>query len=136
MQIRNKCDWEHQEACFVTLLKLLGHIVETPTEPKFRRLKLTNATLKAKVFDVPGAQDFLRTAGFVEEGEFLVVPLGSQAQASVAAALKLLHHHADEAKMDQMRRERDAKIARAKEEENKVTKWNLTSHMTGEEVED
>eukprot|EP00438_Fugacium_kawagutii_P017810 Skav213075 [mRNA] locus=scaffold3042:14551:16130:+ [translate_table: standard] len=47
------------------------------SEAKFRHLKMSNAALKTKValgtkvFDVPGALDFLRAAGFQEDGEAL-----------------------------------------------------------------
>lgn len=117
-------DWPKQETCYVTLLKLLKNIVEHPAEAKFRHLKMQNAALKAKVFDLPGALDFLRSVGFqeVENGEALECSAPAD---QVKAARDRLEKHADDAKMNELRRERDAKIA---EEKAKAKKDPFTCH--------
>lgn len=122
-----KADWETQETCFVTLLKILQNIKNSPTEAKFRRLKLSNAALKSKVFDVLGAQDFLIAAGFVEAGEFLELADGEEANAVIIEALAVLQKQADDANMDQLRKERDERIAKQKEEDAK-DKHRLKGH--------
>ncbi|CAK9083334.1 unnamed protein product [Durusdinium trenchii] len=109
------------ETCYVTLLKLLNNIVEHPSEAKFRHLKTSNAALKAKVFDVPGAKDFLVACGFVEDGDGLDCPSG----VDVTPVRDRLKKHADDAKMNELRRERDAKIA---EEKAKSKKDPFTCH--------
>lgn len=47
-----------------TLLKVLGNIVEQPEEQKFRKLKLANKTIRAKIVDLQGGVEFLRSMGF------------------------------------------------------------------------
>lgn len=132
-----ECEWTTQETCYVTLLKVLRNVMASPAEPKFRRLNTSNAVLRTKVFDVPGAAEFLRAAGFIEDaGGFVVLPQTSEAQAQVAAASAALQRQADEAQMDELRRERDQRIASAKAEEQKVNRLKLASHMTGEEAEE
>ena len=59
------------------LLKLLHNPVESPDEPKFRKVKLANKRIAA-VLGNPGAREVLLAAGFVPdaEGAFLVLPPG------------------------------------------------------------
>ena len=116
-------EWPKQETCYVTLLKLLKNIVDHPTEAKFRHLNTQNAALKAKVFDIPGALDFLKAVGFQEvAGEALEC---SAAAEQLKTARDRLEKHADDAKMNELRRERDAKIA---EEKAKAKKDPFTCH--------
>eukprot|EP00933_Yihiella_yeosuensis_P058069 TRINITY_DN5828_c1_g1_i1.p1 TRINITY_DN5828_c1_g1~~TRINITY_DN5828_c1_g1_i1.p1 ORF type:complete len:201 (+),score=53.94 TRINITY_DN5828_c1_g1_i1:94-696(+) len=131
-----KCEWTKQETCYVTLLKLLNNIVEHPAEEKFRHLKTTNATLRSKVFDIPGATDFLESIGFRHQEDQLVLP-SDISTVSIRAAKDQLQHFADEANMDELRRQRDERIAAAKAEEAKHNKFeghhaHLT-HLTPEE---
>lgn len=53
-----------------TLQKLIGNIVASPHEEKFRRVKKTNPTIQQKLF--PQCLDILRGVGFQDSGEFLV----------------------------------------------------------------
>merc|ERR1712194_282021 len=99
----NEQDWSKQELCFSCLLMLLHNIVASPTEPKFRQLKLSNAELRGKMGDVPGALDFLRAAGFVEQEDCMVLPAGVVIQ----DALAFLKKEADEAHTNELRRQRD-----------------------------
>ena len=59
------------------LLKLLHNPVESPDEPKFRKVKLANKRIAA-VLGNPGAREVLLAAGFAPdaEGAFLVLPPG------------------------------------------------------------
>ena len=61
------CSAEHNRACFAALSTLCLNIVANPTEPKFRRLKLSNPALTARVFSVPGGRAVLAALGFLEE---------------------------------------------------------------------
>ena len=69
-----------------TLSKILANIVGAPDEPKFRRLKTTNARI-AKLLDARGARQLLVGSGFVEEADALALPEGAAiepVQASLA----------------------------------------------------
>lgn len=50
------------------LLKLFKNIQNHPAEIKFRKIKSTNATLKAKLFALTGMETFLTNLGFVFDG--------------------------------------------------------------------
>jgi len=82
------------EQAHSTLQKLLGNIVANPTEGKFRKLRTTNAKISALLATL-GVRAVLVGAGFVEEGEFLVLP-ESAAVDGVQAALDALAAHAAE----------------------------------------
>lgn len=61
--------------------KLLYNAAVAPKEDKFRRVRLTNAKVKAAVVDAHGGVEALRALGWVEDaeapaGEALVVPPG------------------------------------------------------------
>ena len=47
------------EAAIVLLLKVLGNIIATPDEPKFRKLKKTNKQVEAKILPCRGALQML-----------------------------------------------------------------------------
>ncbi|KAJ1447075.1 WD40-repeat-containing domain protein [Pelagophyceae sp. CCMP2097] len=78
-------------ACRKLLLKALGNLAADPTNDKFRRLRLTNPTIKAKIVDAPGAVETLVAAGFEPDGDFLVVndsdaaAVAARARGAVAA---------------------------------------------------
>lgn len=52
-----------------TLAKILGNLVKDPTNEKYRKLRLSNAVVKAKIVDVPFALGVLEAVGFVAEGD-------------------------------------------------------------------
>lgn len=56
-----------------TLSKILSNIVNSPAEPKYRKLRTTNEKIK-RLLSASGARQLLVGSGFVEEGEFLVLP--------------------------------------------------------------
>eukprot|EP00747_Dinoflagellata_sp_TGD_P067153 gnl/TRDRNA2_/TRDRNA2_155138_c0_seq1.p1 gnl/TRDRNA2_/TRDRNA2_155138_c0~~gnl/TRDRNA2_/TRDRNA2_155138_c0_seq1.p1 ORF type:complete len:560 (+),score=118.43 gnl/TRDRNA2_/TRDRNA2_155138_c0_seq1:107-1681(+) len=69
--------WDVQEPFFATGLKVLNNVLQNPGEPKFRQLKRTNATLKAKLLDVGGGagSELVQLAGFeATSDEFLALP--------------------------------------------------------------
>lgn len=69
------------EVCCQTLVKVLGNVLSSPGEPKFRRLSRGNKALAAKVFAVPGAEELLVASGWRAEA--------GAPDASVDAALEL-----------------------------------------------
>lgn len=80
------------------LLRVLGNIAVNPGEPKFRRLRMSNAKVQAAVVDTSGGLELLRGVGFdleFEAGEgqeegFLVLPQDCPVQ-HVQQAVKVLH---------------------------------------------
>ena len=113
--------WEQQEGCYGLLLKLLENA--TKPDPKFRTVKKDNAKLREKVFDVPGAEAVLLSAGFEAEGdEALVLRNGDEAAVAqqVNSVLAQLKEHANTCNVEQIRRVRDEKIAREKEADAKL----------------
>lgn len=66
-------DDERPKTAWATLLKMLGNVVNSPTEQKFRRIRLTNPAIQKKVTSLPGALQFLELVGFEKDagGEVL-----------------------------------------------------------------
>lgn len=56
--------------------KLVQNVARNPGEEKFRRIRLTNAKIKAVIADVPGAVELLKEMGWEEEEDSLVLPAG------------------------------------------------------------
>ena len=50
------------------LLKVFGNILADPVNPKYRTLKVDNATIKTKILACPGGRELLIAAGFQAEG--------------------------------------------------------------------
>ena len=61
------------ESTHETLSKILANILGSPAEAKYRKLRTTNEKIKA-LLSARGATQLLIGSGFVEEGEFLVLP--------------------------------------------------------------
>uniref|UniRef100_A0A7S3U5Z9 PUB domain-containing protein n=1 Tax=Strombidinopsis acuminata TaxID=141414 RepID=A0A7S3U5Z9_9SPIT len=127
-------EWEKQEMCYVTLMKVLEHIIQAPAEQKFRHLRTSNAALRAKLLDVPGTRDFLSAVGFVEEQEGEILAFNPPSCEGLKAALEVLRRHTEEEKMNELRRERDVRIAAAKAEEHKLRPLH-EAHLTKERRE-
>ena len=73
------------EDVHTTLSKILANIVGAPEDPKFRRLKTTNARI-GKLLEARGARQLLVGSGFVEETDALALPEGADV-APVRASL-------------------------------------------------
>lgn len=59
------------------LERIVSNILAHPNEEKYRKLRMTNAALKAKVFDLPFGMDCVKALGFeerIEEGYLVLVP--------------------------------------------------------------
>ena len=61
------------ESTHETLVKVISNIINSPAEPKYRKLRTTNDKIKA-LLSAPGARQLLVGSGFAEDGDFLVVP--------------------------------------------------------------
>jgi len=77
-----------------TLKKILGNIVANPAEPKFRKLRTTNAKIGA-LLATTGVRAVIIGSGFAEQGEFLVLPDEASAE-GCEAALAALQAQADD----------------------------------------
>ncbi|CAN0875353.1 UBX domain-containing protein 1 [Linum grandiflorum] len=61
---------------FQTLLTYIGNVAKTPSEEKFRKIRLSNQTFQDRVGCLEGGIQFLELCGFekIEGGEFLFLP--------------------------------------------------------------
>lgn len=130
LEALHQVPWEKKEPAVATLLKILQNTAKDPSNPKFRRLKTTNAVLQAKVFAVPGCAELLMASGFEVDGDDLVLPDG----VDVSWVVEELGGFGNKELLDQRRAERDAKIEAAKAEEAKGKA--LKGHNLGGSPED
>jgi len=72
-------DTTHEMLC-----KVVENIVKAPAEPKYRKLRTTNEKINALLL-APGACQLLLGCGFVEDGEFLVLPEAAAIEPLAAA---------------------------------------------------
>jgi len=70
------------------LSKILGNVVANPGDEKYRKLRSSNAKI-AQLLATRGVKALLRGAGFVEEGEFLVLALETPSDGVQTALSKL-----------------------------------------------
>jgi len=114
------------DAVFGLLCKVLGNIVASPAEPKFRKLRTTNEKIKG-LLATKGVRALLIGAGFVEEGEFLVVPEGADV-AGVQAALTQLQEQ-QVARDAAASKEKEQLAAQRKEKEDKENEARKVQKM-------
>jgi len=122
---------ELKEQCIATLVKLIGNILQHPDEPKYRKLRTSNEALRARVFSVPAAMDFLRSAGFVEDGEFLILSGSSCENDSVVVASEALQQHIAQEKSTLTAQDDTSKHNSAKGEEQ-AAKQEKTEDAKGQ----
>mmetsp|Transcript_55800 Transcript_55800/g.157196 ORF Transcript_55800/g.157196 Transcript_55800/m.157196 type:complete len:516 (+) Transcript_55800:154-1701(+) len=110
--------WEVQEPFFRTGLKILDNVLQNPDEPKFRQLKLTNAALSAKLFNVAGEAGLLLMgiAGFIKE-DAGVMTLAGPPDGCCTAVRDKMQAAADTAWETHARAERDARITEEMEKD-------------------
>merc|ERR1712023_514313 len=117
----SKQPWEKQEACYGVLIKLLGNPAENPQEEKFRSVKKSNAAIKAKVLDIPGGSAVLLAAGFQEQEDKYDL-VGDASMETVQKTLDSLKEHVQKCRLDNIRKERDKRIAAEKAAEAELNK--------------
>merc|ERR1712216_457240 len=91
------------------LLKVLGNIVANPAEPKFRKLRTSNAKISA-LLATKGVRAILLGVGFVEAGEFLEMPADAAVDAVQEGVTRLAQQVEDRAAGDSATKQ--AEIAR------------------------
>jgi len=103
------------DAASSTLNKVLGNIVASPDEAKYRKLRTSNAKISA-LLATRGVRAVLVGAGFVEEGEFLVLPEAADV-AGAQAALAALATQAQERVDEEVARKTAEQMARKEQQE-------------------
>jgi len=111
------------ESVHDTLSKILGNIVGAPTEAKYRKLRTTNEKIK-QLLSALGTRQLLLGSGFVEEGEFLVLP--------EAADVSLLQPALDGLRANQTAK--SAEEAAKRKEEQEQTRARAMAKRRAEEV--
>jgi len=71
-----------------TLRVYLNNLLTSPSEEKFRRIRKDNRAFQDRVAKVSGALNFLKAAGFEEEGDFMA--MGVQDSALLTEGVRLL----------------------------------------------
>lgn len=106
--------YERKEPAMRLLLKLLSNVVNDPSHEKYRTLRLDNATLSRDVFQVDGCLQFLEECGFRPEHDTraLTMSEGVASGADLKTKLSELEEFVQKQRLEQWRRERDAKIDR------------------------
>lgn len=100
-----------QESFYSTILKVLNNALQNPQDPKYRSLKKGNAALQSKLFAVgDGAAVALLLLGGFEDSEEAIGLTGAP-DGRCTAVRDAIQAHAEEEKMNQLRKERDARIA-------------------------
>lgn len=90
-----------RDVAIETIGKYLQNIIEMPTEPKYRRIRLSNKAFQERVANVKGGREFLSAVGFKESVEpfkdgdepepFLVIPKNvTENTAALVTAMSLL----------------------------------------------
>ncbi|XP_067664918.1 peptide-N(4)-(N-acetyl-beta-glucosaminyl)asparagine amidase-like [Haliotis asinina] len=59
------------------LIKFASNILKKPNEAKYRKIRLGNPIVQSKLLPISGALEVLFEMGFLEDGEYLTMPLGS-----------------------------------------------------------
>jgi hypothetical protein len=129
LQALRDVPWERKNKAMLVLLELIVNLERHPDNCKFRCLKEVNKKLSADLFGVPGCLDVLHAVGFqsyrsqlilFDSGDELVLTkhgLGSAALSIIEQTRQKLEEFVKEETMSQQRKERDERIAKAKEEE-------------------
>merc|ERR1719310_1867508 len=66
--------------------RMVDNIAKSPAEPKFRKVRLTNAKVADGLVHVPGVRQFMGAIGWeLVEDEFMQLPDAADAAAQVAA---------------------------------------------------
>ena len=60
-----------------TLSKIAENILKAPTDPKKRKLRLTNVKVRQSLLDPKGGNEVLAYMGFEEQDGFLVLPVAA-----------------------------------------------------------
>ena len=83
-------------AAVETAIKLLQNVISHQDDPKYRRVRLTNAKLEKVLFSQPGGRDLLVAVGFVGDGLELELPASAsmvrllQSKAALEASIRYL----------------------------------------------
>jgi len=68
-------DGDEMQTCLHTLRTIFTNVLTHPETPKYRRIKKSNKKLKADVLSNVGGIEMLRSVGFIEQGEHIMLPM-------------------------------------------------------------
>lgn len=113
----NELEVDGQVIFFDTILKILNNVLQNPEEAKFRSLKKGNAALQSKLFGPAdnAAVELLQLGGFEDSAEVITLP--GPPDGRCTAIRNAIQVPGEAAKMNQLRKERDAKIAQEVEKD-------------------
>ena len=121
--------------CVETILKMLANVLASPSDPKYRKIRVSNPNFVAKVLSAKGAPECFQLAGFMEtiEAGFLVLPEGADL-ANVQRALDALNSHAEgRAQAEEKKRKLELeRAARAREERARKARDERPSEIVSE----
>jgi len=113
------------DSAYGLLSKILGNIVQNPDEPKYKRLRTSNAKINA-LLQTRGVRALLIGCGFVEEGDALVLPEGAEAiEATNAGLAGLLAQHEQREAAEAQRKMSDMEERKAKMGEQDEARKNM-----------
>jgi hypothetical protein len=121
--------------CVETILKMLANVLASPSDPKYRKIRVSNPNFVAKVLSAKGAPECFQLAGFTEtiEAGFLVLPEGADL-VHVQRALDALNSHAEgRAQAEEKKRKLELeRAARAREERSRKARDERPSEIISE----
>lgn len=121
--------------CVETILKMLANVLASPSDPKYRKIRVSNPNFVAKVLSAKGAPECFQLAGFTEtiEAGFLVLPEGADL-VNVQRALDALNSHAEgRAQAEEKKRKLELeRAARAREERSRKARDERPSEIISE----
>lgn len=121
--------------CVETILKMLANELASPSDPKYRKIRVSNPNFVAKVLSAKGAPECFQLAGFTEtiEAGFLVLPEGADL-VNVQRALDALNSHAEgRAQAEEKKRKLELeRAARAREERSRKARDERPSEIISE----
>lgn len=113
-------------AAIETILKLVGNIIDHPSEPKYRKFRSNNPGISKKVLSCPGGQDLLVALGFrtkvFEFEEHWVAEDSPILMRALSEAMQPLEHYRELARkqIERTAKLRSEKLANSNEERQRT----------------
>lgn len=73
------------------VVKIFQNIQENPQEKKFRKIKTASSKFYTNVWTVKGCKDLFEFVGFIENGEFIELPIEDQELTKIKEAMIHIH---------------------------------------------
>lgn len=112
------------DGAYRMLCKILGNVLGDPSEPKFRKLRTSNAKI-ANLLATQGVRALLLGCGFEVQGEFLVLPESADLVAIRKGLRKLQEQHEHRATSEEGAKQKRLQEAAAKHEEQEARRQQM-----------